>query len=185
MIADSIRIANLPVVNAGEGLFPLFLKKELGAERSALLITEMNLYGQMKKVPKEIEHTLLFSDLSLRWDPASHSFISQGKIGLGYIGGTAVNKYVDGFVQIEKGRSGDAIHIYLEVNKKQWYFFSYRYGIMQVISSSDRFNIYLEELNPNKRILNPSSDTEYYEYVISTRRKQLDFVRKMQRLTRN
>jgi len=184
MIADSIRIANLPVLNSGEGLFPMFLKKELGADRSALLITELNLYGQMKKVPKEIEHTLLFSDVHLKWDPASHSFISQGKIGLGYVGGTAINKYLDGYIQIEKGRSGNAIHIYLEINKKQWLFFSYRYGIMQVISSDDVFNLYLEELNPNKRILNPGSDTEYYEYVVSTRRKQIDFLRKMERYSR-
>jgi hypothetical protein len=184
MMADSIRIANLPVVNAGEGLFPMFLTKVLGAERSGLLITELNLYGQMKKVPKEIEHTLIFSDLHLKWDPTSHSYISQGKIGLGYVGGTAVNKYVNGYVQIEKGRAGNAVHIYLEVSKNLWYFFSYRYGIMQVISSNDAFNIYLEELSPNKRILNPDSDTEYYEYVISTRRKQLDFVRKMKKLSR-
>ncbi len=184
MMADSIRIANLAVVNAGDGLFPMFLKKELGTDRSALLITELSLYGQMKKVPKEIEHTLLFSDIHLKWEPGSHSFISQGPIGLGYIGGTAVNKYVNGFVQIEKGRAGNAVHIYLEISKKRWYFFSYRYGIMQVISSDDAFNIYLEELSPNKRILNENSDTEYYEYVISTRRKQIDFVRKMERLSR-
>jgi len=162
----------------------MFLTKVLGAERSGLLITELNLYGQMKKVPKEIEHTLLFSDLHLKWDPTSHSYISQGKIGVGYIGGTAVNKYVNGYVQIEKGRSGNAVHIYLEMSKNQWYFFSYRYGIMQVISSNDAFNLYLEELSPNKRILNPESDTEYYEYVISTRRKQIDFVRKMKKLSR-
>jgi hypothetical protein len=184
MMADSIRIANLAVVNAGEGLFPMFLTKVLGAEKSALLITELNLYGQMTKVPKEIEHTLLFTDLHLKWDPNSHSFISQGAIGLGYIAGTAVNKYVNGYVQIEKGRSADAVHMYIEVSKKQWYFFSYRYGIMQVISSDDTFNTYIEELNPNKRILNHGRDAEYYEFVISSRRKKIDFVRKMERISK-
>jgi hypothetical protein len=184
MMADSIRIANLPVVNAGEGLFPMFLTKVLGNDRSALLITELNLYGQMKKVPKEIEHTLLFSDLHLKWDPTSHSFISQGQIGVGYIGGLAVNKYVNGYVQLEKGRAGNAVNIYLELSNKQWYFFSYRYGIMQVISSDNAFNLYLEELSPGKRILNPDSDSEYYEFVISTRRKKIDFVRKMDRLSK-
>jgi len=156
----------------------------LGNDRSALLITELNLYGQMKKVPKEIEHTLLFSDLHLKWDPTSHSFISQGQIGVGYIGGLAVNKYVSGYVQLEKGRAGNAVNIYLELSNKQWYFFSYRYGIMQVISSDNAFNLYLEELSPGKRILNPDSDSEYYEFVISTRRKKIDFVRKMDRLSK-
>ncbi|MCF6171726.1 MAG: hypothetical protein L3J66_12175 [Bacteroidales bacterium] len=184
MIADSIRIANLPVVNTSEGLFPIFLRKVLGAERSAVLITQLSLYGQMDKVPKEIEHMLLFSDLRMKWNPGVRSFISQGPIGVGYIAGKAVNKYVGGYIQLEKGRSGDAVHIYLELSRKQWYFFSYRYGIMQVISSDNEFNMYLEELSPGKRMLNPESDTEYYEYVISTRRKQIEFVRKMEKLRR-
>jgi hypothetical protein len=56
---------------------------------------------------------------------------------------------------------------------------------MQVISSDNFLNEHLESINDDKRILNSDSDDEYYEYVISTRRKSIDFVRKMENIERN
>ncbi len=105
----------------------------------------------------------------------------MGKIGVGYIGGNVINGYVDGWVQIEKGRSGSSISIYLEPTAETWYFFNYKNGIMQSISSDNAFNERIETIKPEKRILNPESDTEYYEYVISTRRKSIEFLRKMKK----
>lgn len=179
MMTDSLRIAKLPNVNIAESSFPLFLKKILGSERGGKLINELSLYGQFRKIPQELNHTILFTDLKLKWDRNSRSYISQGPIGVGYLGGEAVNKYVDGYVQIENSRSGSAIHIFLRINEAQWYFFSYKMGIMQVISSDNALNDYITELKPEKRILNNSSDENYYEFLISTRRKSTDFVREM------
>jgi len=49
---------------------------------------------------------------------------------------------------------------------------------MQVISSDNSFNERIEIIKAEKRILNPDSDMDYYEYVISTRRKKVDFFKK-------
>jgi hypothetical protein len=136
----------------------------------------------MQKVPKELEHTIIFSDLKLKWDESSRSFLSRGPIGIGYIAGMPVNKYVDGYVQIEKSRSSSSVDIYLKLNNAQWYYFSYQNGILQVMSSDNAFNDYISLLKPAKRVLNPESDTDYYEYVISTRRKVVDFLRKMEKM---
>jgi hypothetical protein len=182
MMIDSLRLINSVVKNPGEGYFPMFLKKVLGYENSAKLITELSLYGQMQKVPKELEHTIIFSDLKLKWDESSRSFLSRGPIGIGYIAGMPVNKYVDGYVQIEKSRSSSSVDIYLKLNNAQWYYFSYQNGILQVMSSDNAFNDYISLLKPAKRVLNPESDTDYYEYVISTRRKVVDFLRKMEKM---
>ncbi len=182
MMIDSLRLINSTVKNPGEGYFPMFLKKVLGSENSARLITELSLYGQMQKVPKDLEHAIIFSDLKLKWDEESRSFISRGAIGIGYIAGMPVNKYVDGYVQIEKGRSTSSIEIYLKLNNAQWYYFSFQHGILQVMSSDNAFNDYVSLLKPAKRVLNPESDTKYYEYVISTRRKVVDFLRKMEKI---
>jgi hypothetical protein len=184
MMIDSLRLINSVVKNPGEGYFPMFLKKVLGAENSARLITELSLYGQMQKVPKKLEHTLIFSDLRLKWDEGSRSFISRGPIGIGYIAGMPVNKYVNGYVQIEKGRSSSSIEMYLELNKSQWYYFSFQNGILQVMSSDNAFNEYISLMKPAKRVLNPESDTKYYEFVISTRRKVVDFLRQMEKMER-
>jgi hypothetical protein len=42
------------------------------------------------------------------------------------------------------------------------------------------FNEKLETLKPEKRILNENSDIDYYEFVISTKRKMVDFIREME-----
>ncbi len=139
----------------------------------------------MRKIPAELAHTIIFNDLNLKWDPKTRSYLSYGKIGIGYIAGQAVNKYVDGYMQIELGRNGSGIHCFLKVSNDQWYFFSYKHGIMQLISSDNAFNEQIESLKQEKRTLNPNSDTDYYEFVISTRRKSVDFVRKMEMLMRN
>ena len=184
MIIDSLRLVNSAINNPGEGNFPLFLKKVLGNDASAKLITELSLYGQMDRVPKKLEHTLILSDLNMKWDKLSRSFVSQGPIGIGYIAGVPVNKYVDGYVQVEKSRNSSSFDMYLELNKNQWYFFSYKHGIMQVLSSDLSYNDYISLMKPTKRILNPESDTDYYEFVISTKRKVVDFKRKMEKINK-
>ena len=179
MIADSLRVTNNQGGNMTEGLFPTFLRKNLEYNVAEKSITELALYGEIRKMPNSLKHSIIFSELNLYWDSYSRSYISKGKIGIGYIGGNVVNKYIDGYVQIEKGRTGSSISIYLMPTKKSWYYFNYKNGIMQVISSDNNFNGRLETIKSEKRILNPDSDLEYYEYVISTRRKSIDFLRKM------
>jgi hypothetical protein len=70
--------------------------------------------------------------------------------------------------------------MYLSPSSGQYYFFSYKNGIMQVLSSDMAFNEKLETLKPEKRILNENSDIDYYEFVISTKRKMVDFIREME-----
>ena len=183
-MTDSLQLSNNTPATHAEGTFPVFLKKVVGTERSALMITELALYGKIKKLPDELKHTLIFSDLNLRWHNESKSFVSVGKIGLGFADEEPVNKYFDGYVQIEMGRTGSGITILLKSSENQYYFFSYKYGIMQIMSSDYNFNAFVEELKPEKRMLNPESDTDYYEYVISTRRKVIDFERKMNEINK-
>ncbi len=185
MITDSLRLTNSEGANMFDGLFPLFLRKNLPQTMAEKLITEISLYGQMKKIPESLSHTIIFNDLKLYWDSYTRSYISMGKLGVGYMGGNVVNKYIDGWLQIEKGRTGSEITIYLKPTSSTWYYFNYKNGIMQVISSDNFLNEHLESINDDKRILNSDSDDEYYEYVISTRRKSIDFVRKMENIERN
>ena len=184
MIIDSLRIVNSYRNMSGEGQYPTFLKKVIGNEKSQELINEISLYGQMQKIPKELKHTFILSDVNFRWDPDTRSFIAKGPIGIGYIAGMPVNKYVDGYIQIEKSRASGGLNMYFKLNNNQWYFFSYRRGIMQVMSSDNAFNEYISGIKADKRSLNPNSDEDYYEYVISTRRKLVDFLREMEKVDR-
>ena len=184
MITDSLRIVNSYRNLSGEGQYPTFLKKVIGTEKSQEIINEISLYGRMQKIPKELEHTFILSDVKFKWDTESRSFIAKGPIGIGYIAGVPVNKYVDGYIQIQKSRASSGLNMYFKLNNDQWYFFSYKRGIMQVMSSDNRFNDYISGIKPDKRTLNPGSDENYYEYVISTRRKIVDFLREMEKIDR-
>jgi hypothetical protein len=184
MITDSLRIVNSFKNISGEGQYPIFMNKVIGQERSQELINEISLYGQMQKIPKELKHTFILSDVKFKWDSDSRSYIARGPIGIGYIDGMPVYKYVDGYIQVEKSRASGGVNMYFKLNKDQWYFFSYKRGIMQVISSDNRFNSYVSELKADKRILNANSDVDYYEFVISTRRKVVDFLREMEKIDR-
>jgi hypothetical protein len=183
LMADSIRFFPVKSVNIGKGLYPMAISKLLDKQTAGLLINTLSLYGQAKKMPEALKSTLTFTDLHLVWDKPSHSFISTGPIGLGFVGNASINKYVDGVMQIVKSRSGSRIQFLLR-HKRQWYFFSYANGVLQAVSSDDLFNTSIENQKDEKRIINPNSMTDYYEYVISTRQKSINFIRAMKRMGR-
>ncbi len=184
LMADSLRMIPAKSVDITKGLYPMALKKLLDSETAQNVITELSLYGQVKKLPDVLNNTISFTDLHLVWDPLSRSFISYGPIGIGSIGGNTLNKYMDGIMQIRKGRSGATIEFILRHGKRQWYYFSYANGIMQVMSSDLNFNDIIENLKEDKRELNPNSDKNYYEYVLTTRTRVINFLRSMKRLGR-
>jgi hypothetical protein len=51
---------------------------------------------------------------------------------------------------------------------------------MQAISSNYEFNNLINDLKPESRTFKEKGMDDQYEFVISTRRKRIDFLRKMQ-----
>jgi len=180
MMIDSLRLINSYQNLTGEGELPILFAQLLGQDRSQKMIVEWSLYGQAKRMPDELKSTFMFSDVNFVWDRKTRSWISKGPIGIAQIADIPVNKYVDGYVQIEKNRAADGISMYLKLNEKQWYFYSFKNGILQVLSSDSTFNNYITGLKDDKRILNPNSETKYYEFVVTTKRMMIDFVREME-----
>ena len=78
--------------------------------------------------------------MNLYWNESSSSFRSKGKIGIGFIGSQPINAYVDGFIEIQRRRSGDMIDIYLKGDKSTWYYFSYFKGVMMTQSGNNEYN---------------------------------------------
>jgi len=156
------------------------LREVIGKIEADKLIAQANLYGEFKKVPDALRKSLVFNDLKMRWHDASRSFKSFGKIGVSNIGKEQVNKYVNGKVQIIKKRSGDVLTIYLEIDKNNWYFFTYTRGLMQAISSNVEFNTAIQEVKPDKRKSKAAKGQQPYQYMYSTERKKRDFLRKFE-----
>ncbi|MGD1848685.1 MAG: hypothetical protein ACFB10_25120 [Salibacteraceae bacterium] len=159
------------------GLYELVEKKD--ADK---LISQVALSGQFRKFPNELNKTLFLSEVKMKWNPETSSYVSYGQIGLGSIFKEQVHKMVDGRIEIIKKRSGDIINIYIELDRKNWYFFSYRSNLMQAISSDAEFNNVIKEMKSDKRKLKPEKGKAPYSFIMSSERKKTEFLRKFDSL---
>ena len=124
MMSDEIRaIPTLKAVNLNSEFYKKGMKDLIGETAANQINEEMGLYGTSKSLPKEYTFQLLLNDVKLRWNQPTSSFRSKGKIGIGFIGPQAINAYVDGYIEIQRRRSGDMIDVYLKVDESTWYYF--------------------------------------------------------------
>ena len=154
------------------------LREVIGKTEADKLIAQVFIFGEFKKLPEELRKALVLNDIKFKWDDVNKRYKSISKIGIGNIGKEQVNKYVDGKIEIVKKRSGDVLNIYLEIDKNNWYFFNYTRGMMQTISSDADFNTIIQETKPDKRKSKAEKGQEPYQFMYSSEKKKIDFVRK-------
>ncbi len=150
-----------------------FLGKELGDK----VLGQIALYGEAKKIPDEMRKTFFFNQLRMKWNKQTRSFTTDGGIGIGNIGKTQVNKFVNGQVEIKRRRSGDAFTIYLQIDEYTWYFFTYSRGVMLAVSSNPAFNSAIKALKADKRKLSVKGAANYY-FNICSPAKRAQFLRR-------
>jgi hypothetical protein len=153
----------------------------LGKERGDRALSELNLYGNYKKFPDELEKSLVFNEVKLRYNEDSKSYISEGKLGLGNVLKSEIFRYLDGVIQIKKLRGGDALDIYLEADPNTWYYFTYFKGTMLAISSNAAFNTDLQELKAKSKKMNVERGPSYRFDLTNKKKKDL-FLNKMKQL---
>ena len=154
------------------------MKELLEGEKTDKLISEFNLYGAPKRVPEELQKTIFITDLKLVWDKQSQSYKSVGPIGIGFIGKATVSRLLKGSLEIQRKKGGDIFHIYFESDNSNWWYFNYSRGIMQGLSSDAKFNDYVQNMKPEKRIADTKGDKAPYEFMLSTDRKKAEFLKK-------
>jgi hypothetical protein len=180
MMADSLNKADLRGVDITGKPYQDYLDFLMGRTKADEMKNEIGLYGNIRRMPEELVHTLVLTDLDLVWNTETNSYISRGPIGILAVGRNVINRYVNGNLEIIRRRSGDVISFYLELTPQQWYFFDYRNGIMQTIASDMTYNSRIEDLKPEKRMMTKPGLEEPYEFVVSSRRKLIDFLRRME-----
>ncbi len=178
-LQEDLQVSELGSLDVNSPAFRSFLTHLIGEQEAGAFLEELNISGQVKKMPDAFNKPLIFNNTKMIWDRKLKSFVSDGKIGIAAIQGNIVNRNVDGYIEIGKRRTGDVLNIYLELNPLVWYFFSYSNGIMQAISSNNEFNTILASLKENKRTLSGKSEGDY-QFIISTPEARMAFMRKMQ-----
>ncbi len=173
-----VYFTNLTPTNFSRPVYEKGLRELLGKEQADKLISQVNLYGSFKKFPDELKYTLFLTDLKMKWTTKTSSYLSRGKIGIGNIQKTQINKFVDGRIEIKRKRSGDIITIYLEMDPNNWYFFTYERGLMQAVSSNANFNNIIKEMKPENR-KHEEKDKPAYQFNLCTEAKKKTFLRKV------
>ncbi len=179
-LQEDVQVTELGSLDANSESFKLFLINLIGETQANSFLEELNLTGQVRKMPEALNSPLIFNDVGMVWDKKLKSYVSDGKIGIATIGGNIVNRTIGGYIEIGKRRTGDIVNIYLELNPLVWYFFTYGNGIMQAISSNNEFNTIISSINEKKRTLPTKSGEPGYQFIISTPDARIAFMRKMQ-----
>ncbi|NOU47696.1 MAG: hypothetical protein HOO86_11635 [Bacteroidales bacterium] len=180
VMADSLNAANLKGVNLSEGNYISAVSQIVNQEEVNKVINDISLYGYPRKLPDELQKTIVISDVTMVYNHETNTFVSKGQIGIGNLYDASINKYVNGYVEFEKGKLSGGFKIYLQPNPEQWFYFDYKSGLLQAISSSNQFNTELMSIKQEKRIKIDKETGNQYEFVISTRRKAIEFLRSMQ-----
>src|SRR5690606_27086990 len=57
----------------------------LGKERGDRTLSDLNLYGNYRKFPEELDKSLVLSSVNFTYNKRARAYVSQGMIGLGNI----------------------------------------------------------------------------------------------------
>jgi hypothetical protein len=155
------------------------MKDLLGSTAAAQIKEEVDLFGTSKNLPKDFIYKLLLNDVKLYWNEPTSSFRSKGKIGIGFIGNQPINVYVDGYVEIQRRRSGDMLDIYLKADESTWYYFSYFRGVMMTQAGNNSYNSLITSIKLNDRKHPQSSIRIPYTYMIAVEDRLRKFLQRM------
>ncbi|HQQ94377.1 MAG TPA: hypothetical protein PLQ93_07470 [Bacteroidia bacterium] len=153
----------------------------LGKERGDRALSELNLYGNYKKFPDELEKSLVFNDVKMLYNRDARAYLSQGQLGLGNILKSEIFRYLNGVIMLKKQRGGDALDIYLEADPNTWYYFTYFKGTMLAISSNEAFNTALQELKGKNKKMDVDKGPSYRFDLTNKKKKDL-FLNKVKQL---
>jgi hypothetical protein len=180
IMSDEIRMMpSLKPVNLNSEMYNKGMKDLLGVAAANQLKEEVDLFGTSRNLPKEFNFEIFLNDVNLYWNDASSSFRSKGKIGIGYIGTQPINVYVDGFVEIQRRRSGDMFDIYLKADESTYYYFSYVRGNMMTQAGNNNYNTLIANIKQSARKHPDSSVRQPYTYMIAVEDRLGKFLQRM------
>jgi len=115
-------------------------------------------------LPKKFNnYTFLFSKVPMKWNQEYQSFVStEEKLPLASMGGDMVNRMLTCYIEARMPfDDDDRLYIYLKSPSRNYYFFGFRQGIMNVVSNSDEFNEIVASLKSKQRIVKMDDGNTY------------------------
>jgi len=126
-------------------------------------------YTALQKVSAKFLHTLVLSQVNLVWSPKFNAWYSVGKIGLVSVGKKDINALIDGYIEIKKEATGDAVEMYLEAEPQTWYHIRYANNVLLAKAQHGSF----DEIIGYKAKGDYNTATEYGFYLGDDQEKDL------------
>jgi hypothetical protein len=129
-----------------------FMKKALAevVEEKAIKKVTDDISDNTLKLVSDLQKTIFFSELNLKWNPTSRSIISDGDLGINSFEKYRLERKIKGRLEITKRRAGDDFVLYIQApNNGSWYYFKYQKNILYIVASDLLFNQYIQD-NINK-----------------------------------
>lgn len=164
-------------------LFNHGLIELLGKEKGDKALSDLNLYGNYKKFPAELEKSIVLNDVKLSYNTTAKAYLSSGNIGIGNILKTEIFRYLNSnsIMQIKKVKGGDQFDLYLEADPNTWYYFTFNRGTMLAYSSNDSWNKELNELKPKSKKMEIEKGPSY-RFDATNKKKKEAFLAKMKQM---
>ncbi len=148
----------------------------LGNDTVQALLKNYELSGDLGKTPNGLNKTIVLNDVQMYYDTTTLSYRSSGDIGVGFVGGNAIGKYMKGYVEIIRNKKkGDQISIFLQPTPQIWYYFNYKAGFMYCLASNDDFNNKIINTKEKDRVT--KVDRNEYQFVVGADENKNKFIR--------
>ena len=138
---------------------------------------ETDLTGTFEK-PKDLNTSLMFTDVNLKYYPAERLYRSEGKIGLSFVGGKSVHKMINGYLEFGHRMGSDYMNVYLKTSYNDFVYITYTTTLMEVASSFTDIVGAVNAIDPSKRKIRAANGS-FYLYTGINEMKARAFVQRM------
>lgn len=156
-----------------------YLRTQRGDEAANVLQQEIELGGYPEiKSHDFYNNMIVIPKLHLVWNPTLRAFVSSGKIGLGSFGTNVVNRYVDGFVVVDK-RLGKITYFFQHDLFMTYISYDCGDGQLQIHATWGTVNAKLSEMKEKSRSV--QSENYHFEYVVTPYEAITDLLSRLKR----
>jgi hypothetical protein len=145
----------------------IFNDDEKATEKNFKEITRI---GSFKKKGSD-KYSILISEVNLTWDQTTKSYKSKGPITLAYIGSKGIHKKIEGYLELGERGLRDFFKFYIKAGSEDWYYFQYQNNILSILSTYEKFNNSLRELDIEKR-KTKSEDNKLFVFQLGGSKRQ-------------
>ena len=135
------RVQNAGVLNSESVVATSGFFQTLGDVKDKVQeVFDANLYIREVANRKPEKAQFVVANSNWYFDNKNNAFVCNGAIDIASMNGVNVNKTFGAIVVVDKKRSGDDVHIYIEFSPNDYVYFNYVRGVMYVWSTDEKLN---------------------------------------------